>query len=76
MLDYMYRFWFKLIDRKNEIILSPCLLESNVAERFANTPAITYFMSANMAKQVDLKLERNFTQEYLLRVECRVVKEE
>ena len=74
LLEYVYRFWFDLLDRedckqngnkKNGIILNRCLMDTDLAEKFVNVNAIEFFIDAYKAEQVSTQLQRNLKLDYL-----------
>ena len=67
-LQFVYRLWFKLRDASS--VLSPCLLEADVAEKWLDSiTAAQFFTEPLKAHHVFQKIVTNFPKKYLFTIE-------
>lgn len=66
-LDYIYRFWFILKDAESE--LNPCLIESELAERFLGVSPVKFFIKKSKAHQVYQRIVDSFEKKYLFTID-------
>lgn len=68
LLDYIYRFWFKLKDQSG--FLDCCLVEADLAERISNINPIKFFICKSKEHEVRTNILKHFERRSLYTIDC------